>query len=274
MDFIGPAISAAGSLLGGVLSRKGQGDANDQNAQLQREFAQNGIRWKVEDAKAAGLHPLYAIGGAGATFTPSAQNVMSDMGQSVARAASAFSSVGEQELRAANIKALEASATKDLAAAQAFSSEAARNNQAQTPPVAQSFPVSGVPGYGSFDTEVYVDGQVPQVLSGASPAHGIVSSELAPIGPAYLSPNKPLPMFQRFAGTSGEVMLPTPEASEALESMENMIIQAYVASANYAHYKGEKLNELRSFVRSRLWSDPIGALSDGVKGFLDKHRRP
>ena len=29
---------------------------------LQREFAQNGISWKVEDAKRAGLHPLAALG--------------------------------------------------------------------------------------------------------------------------------------------------------------------------------------------------------------------
>lgn len=40
------------------------------NAALQREFAQMGLRWKVEDAKAAGIHPLYALGGQGAMASP------------------------------------------------------------------------------------------------------------------------------------------------------------------------------------------------------------
>lgn len=42
----------------------------DRTEALQREFAQNGIRWRVEDAKAAGLHPLAAIGAAGASYSP------------------------------------------------------------------------------------------------------------------------------------------------------------------------------------------------------------
>lgn len=37
---------------------------------LQREFAQNGIRWRVEDARAAGIHPLAALGASGASYTP------------------------------------------------------------------------------------------------------------------------------------------------------------------------------------------------------------
>lgn len=38
----------------------------------QKEFAQMGIRWKVRDAQAAGLHPLAALGAAGAGYSPSA----------------------------------------------------------------------------------------------------------------------------------------------------------------------------------------------------------
>lgn len=52
------------------------GDTNDANMQmarenirLQKEFAQNSRQWAVEDAKKAGLHPLYALGG-GTTYTP------------------------------------------------------------------------------------------------------------------------------------------------------------------------------------------------------------
>lgn len=61
---IGTAIlgSAGLNLLGGYLGSKSASDANQSNAELQREFAQHGIRWKVADAKAAGIHPLAALG--------------------------------------------------------------------------------------------------------------------------------------------------------------------------------------------------------------------
>lgn len=39
---------------------------------MQREFAQNAIQWRVNDAKAAGLHPLFGLQGNNATFSPSA----------------------------------------------------------------------------------------------------------------------------------------------------------------------------------------------------------
>lgn len=41
-----------------------------QNIALQREFAQNSIRWRVKDAKKAGLHPLFGLSGGGASFSP------------------------------------------------------------------------------------------------------------------------------------------------------------------------------------------------------------
>lgn len=37
---------------------------------LQREFAQHGIRWRVEDAVRAGLNPEAALGTSGASYTP------------------------------------------------------------------------------------------------------------------------------------------------------------------------------------------------------------
>lgn len=40
------------------------------NARLQREFAKMGIRWKAEDAKAAGLHPLSVLGTNTASGSP------------------------------------------------------------------------------------------------------------------------------------------------------------------------------------------------------------
>lgn len=58
----------------------------------QREFAQHGVRWRVEDAKAAGLHPLFALGANTASYSPVA-HVMPETGSSgasLARAGQAF----------------------------------------------------------------------------------------------------------------------------------------------------------------------------------------
>lgn len=72
MSFLGGLISSvAGPLIGGLLGSDSQERANDQNAALQREFAQQGIRWKVEDAKAAGINPLFALGAPAVSFQPS-----------------------------------------------------------------------------------------------------------------------------------------------------------------------------------------------------------
>lgn len=57
-------ISTGANILGKFF---GGGDdaaekAADANYAIQKEFAKNGIRWRVEDAQRAGIHPLYALG--------------------------------------------------------------------------------------------------------------------------------------------------------------------------------------------------------------------
>lgn len=70
----GGIASAAGSVVGGLISNAGRKDNSEALAQMnyehQKEFAQNGIRWKVADAKAAGIHPLAALGATTTSFTP------------------------------------------------------------------------------------------------------------------------------------------------------------------------------------------------------------
>lgn len=98
---IGDFISAGAKLIGGFLDRDAQREANnlalqdkERDRALQREFAQSGIQWRVEDAKKAGIHPLFALGGSGATYSPSAISVgsasmgdaVASMGQDISRA--------------------------------------------------------------------------------------------------------------------------------------------------------------------------------------------
>lgn len=74
---ISGGLGMVGSMLKGNQERSAAREINEGNArqadaniQMQKEFAQQGIRWKVEDAKAAGLHPLAAIGAQTHSFIP------------------------------------------------------------------------------------------------------------------------------------------------------------------------------------------------------------
>lgn len=93
--------SVVGAVAGGLLSSKSNRDSNNANAeqaalnyQQQKEFAQHGIRWKVKDARAAGLHPLAALGAQTNSFSPIAigqtpdpiGGYLADMGQNIDRA--------------------------------------------------------------------------------------------------------------------------------------------------------------------------------------------
>lgn len=63
--------SVIGGVIGGGLNYFSQQKANEENIKAQREFAQNSISWKVEDAKRAGVHPLAALGASGYQASPS-----------------------------------------------------------------------------------------------------------------------------------------------------------------------------------------------------------
>lgn len=88
----GAVIGAGASLIGGLLGRRSTKKANDQNIAMQREFAQNSIRWRVEDAKRAGIHPAFALGAPTMSFAPSSVGdssmpaALAAMGQDISRA--------------------------------------------------------------------------------------------------------------------------------------------------------------------------------------------
>lgn len=120
---IAPITDFASPLLSGFLSSStsssnqkallaAQAALNQQNADLQKEFAQKGIRWKTADAKAAGLHPLYAMGANTLSFAPSAVGggamqefdwgpTVEKMGQSISRSAAAVQTANERKMVAA-----------------------------------------------------------------------------------------------------------------------------------------------------------------------------
>lgn len=98
---IGDIVSAIGNWFGGQAARESSENIAEKNIAMQREFAQNGIQWKVNDAKAAGVHPLFALGASTTSFSNVAggdggADYISKMGQDIGRA---VNSTATQETR-------------------------------------------------------------------------------------------------------------------------------------------------------------------------------
>lgn len=92
LPLLGGLLAAGSSLLGGLMNNSAQDSinkqnidassaANAQNYEAQKEFAQNGLRWKVADATAAGIHPVYAMGAPPVNFAPSFVGSTSESGR-------------------------------------------------------------------------------------------------------------------------------------------------------------------------------------------------
>lgn len=87
----GGVIGAGTSIIGSLISSKAQDDMLQDQLSAQREFAQNSVQWRVKDAEKAGIHPLYALGAQGVTYTPSYSGG-SDLGQGIAQAGASIQS--------------------------------------------------------------------------------------------------------------------------------------------------------------------------------------
>jgi len=61
----------AGDILGPVIGGMFDNKQQKRDIRYQREFAQNAIQWRTDDAVAAGVHPLFAMGANTTSFQPS-----------------------------------------------------------------------------------------------------------------------------------------------------------------------------------------------------------
>lgn len=93
---------------------------------------QKGIQWRVEDAKKAGIHPLYALGANISSPTVTTGSTGSDLARSVIESDMRKDrKAGGQAIRESNarIKSHEASAARDFALAAKAESDVARAGQ-------------------------------------------------------------------------------------------------------------------------------------------------
>lgn len=150
LPLIGAGIGAAASLIGGKMAADSNRENAERNIAMQKEFAQQGIRWKVEDAKAAGVHPLYALGANTHSFAPvsfgstSMGPALASMGQDVGRAISATSTAPERldnYSKMAQTLQLENASLQN----QLLASRIARERQALNPPMPTIGDATSVP---------------------------------------------------------------------------------------------------------------------------------
>lgn len=107
-------IGAMLNLVGNVMNKKASdkyagmvGQNNLENIKYQKKFAKNGITWRVNDAKRAGIHPLAALGAQLIGFQPQYLdgtsssgygNVMKDLGQDISNALGTRKTPEQKEL--------------------------------------------------------------------------------------------------------------------------------------------------------------------------------
>lgn len=104
-SIVGGLIGAGGSIAGSKIAADNSKQVAKMNIAAQKEFAQNGIRWKVADGKAAGIHPLYALGASTNSFSPVSgytgdygiSDAANTFGQSIDRAVRAKMTDDERE---------------------------------------------------------------------------------------------------------------------------------------------------------------------------------
>jgi len=136
---LGEVISAGANLLGGILGSRSADKNAKRNIQLQKDFAQQGIRWKVADAKAAGIHPLAALGAQTMSFSPVTAGSdmlatgISGAGQDISRAVNATRSNSER-LDAYTKTVQDLNLRRMGLENELLASQIAKNNQAGTPP--------------------------------------------------------------------------------------------------------------------------------------------
>lgn len=164
-----PLTSGLFGLGGSLISSSANSEAGSNNAALQREFAQHGIRWKVEDAKAAGINPLFALGAPFAQAAPayvgdtSMGSAVAGFGQDISRAIDSTRTTGERNQARMDALTLENAGLQN----DVLRSQLAKLNSSQVGP---AFP--GTPGL--------IDGQGNSGIIDVTPSRVVTGAVGAP----------------------------------------------------------------------------------------------
>lgn len=262
--------------------------AQDQEYARQKEFAQMGIRWKVEDAKAAGLHPLYALGAMPSNYSPAMiqsppssgiAESMHEAGQAISRSMMATQTNQEKQMQQMALEAHIANMAESDMRRQVLESERDRNYQEMNRGLWDSIPTV-TPDYG------VPEGQAPAVLPDVAPASFVPHGLIAPKAPTVFSSPRgdsstadgPTPMWRRFTVANGaEIVLPggmSGDAAEVLESLaESPILMAAVIAENDQRGNGAAIRRyLPKSKDSSWWRKPGEWIGGKLADLRDRAR--
>lgn len=155
----GSLLGAGSSIFGGLLGSNTQERLTRAQIDLQREFAQHGIQWRVADAKAAGIHPAAALGAFPTSYNPI---IMEDpLGKSIASAGQDISQAVDRTLNSAqretirlNQELIKSQIRENDARTGAITSDMMRKNQEPSPGFPMIMGEGGAPVTG-------LEGQAP-----------------------------------------------------------------------------------------------------------------
>lgn len=185
----------------------------------QKEFAQMGIQWRVEDAKAAGVHPVWSLSGGGAAFAPTPVSVGSGVqnsfqsthGQGFGRSVAATQTPYERSMQRLQMELMLAQVKKTDAEAMAITRTALGGNRVGDSQVGPGMPATG-------------DGLIlGSDFSFTAPA-GRISSDRGDLSQSAADPS---PFMERFTvkdadGNPVTIRLPSSGKGTPVESLESI----------------------------------------------------
>lgn len=177
---IGPTISGGFSLLGGMLSNGYNEDMMTRNQDFQKWMASNSIQMRVNDAQAAGIHPLYALGSSAPQTFPIALDdhmgpALREMGQGVGGAVSRMLDTQAKEKHQMDLALGAAQLRESDARADLYNSEAARMRQQ---------PAASMPGLGTQPEKQAPDGTVRGQFEGMGQDAGVPGTGIIELKPS------------------------------------------------------------------------------------------
>lgn len=272
MDFAklaGPGLGFVGDLLGAYESqeiaednRTLQREQQARNEALQREFAQHGIQWRVEDAKAAGLHPVFALSGGGAAYSPTSVigdvpearygKALSNMGQNITRAQMATMTPEqrlEQELRLQLLRS-----QIDETDARAFATWSEAFKQPSGPGMPSLLDADDYESLGKGVLDV-VKPKPDEVVSSRADNRSITAGRRHPLWQEY-----------QFTKDGRKILLPrSDDPGETLSDM-NPLMMLLLGGFNLNHYYGDDIRSMLDMLRAPL--SGLGRLTENaVRGF-------
>lgn len=266
----GELIGAGLKAITGRRDNANLSNMQDQQLLQQQIMAKQGLQWRVEDAKQAGVHPLYALGAqlpafnpVAVQYEPQAQN-MGDLGTAIGNVIDRLATREKQKGKVYPV--VEAGVYNVPGVLK----------QSENP---QDWsPLDDVPGTAEQKLQALtIEGQQlendflrwrnqKEMTNTVIPGFSMVPNQITQSGVnAYLGAGPGKPAWDLYhAGPGGFKML-APQANnfgEAMESIEHLALQVMTIGINVAHFGPGWITEARKFI-PRLFqgiSDQSGAI--------------